>query len=767
MKNFFVLNLAFLLFSFAAIGKTTLKVKNEAELKTAISNAKPGDEIILSNGTWKNIQIKFDSKGTKDNPITLRAETSGKVSIEGVSDLKIGGSYLVIRGLYFRNGYTPSKSVIDFHIDSSKIANNCIVTDCVIEDFTQLNRVRSDHWIEFWGRHNELSNSYLSGKSNQGPTIMVILEGNEQINNYHKIINNHFGPRPRKGGPHGETIQIGDSGTSMASSYTIVEHNLFERCDGEVEIISNKSNNNIYRDNIFYKSEGSLVLRHGNYCTIDSNIFIGDENSDFMGGIRLINTGHWITNNYFYKIKGNEFRSALAVMNGVPKSPQNRYNQVTDAVVAYNTFVDCGTPWQLSVGANMDKSAVLPAQEIRSARPTRTIIANNLIYNSGDVKAPIKAYDKIDGILFKNNIINTDYESKSETKELQRNDFTLNKQSDWLYVPTANQTDVYNGFDFENITKDVFGNGRNPKNGIGAMVLPVEKNKGQINKKDFGTSWFSNDTLITKPKTVQVSTQKEFLKALSEASSNTIIELKSGIYKITESLKIDKTIAIQSRDKKSKAILEYNGANNTAAFLMLPKGNLVLNAVILKGKNTQNAFTTKEKEMSSAYNLKIENSEISQFDYVLKAYKDSFSDTIAINNSIIKDCKNGISLAAENDDLGEYNAEFLLITNTKFSTISNYILDYYRGGYDESTIGGNLIFDNNSVINSGKLEASGTLLKLQGIVNVTISNNIFSNNAVKTIAVLWGEKEQVNSNNKIDNSGEFKTEQNLKQKMMY
>jgi poly(beta-D-mannuronate) lyase len=299
------------------------------------------------------------------------------------------------------------------------------------------------------------------------------------------------------------------------------------------------------------------------------------------------------------------------------------------------------------------------------------------------------------------------------------------------------------------------------------MVLPVDKNKGQINKKDFGTTWFSNDTQITTPKTVQVSTQKDFLKALSEASSNTIIELKSGTYKITESLKIDKTIAIQSRDKKNKAILEYNGANNTAAFLMLPKGNLALNAVILKGKNTQNAFTTKEKEMSSAYNLKIENSEISQFDYVLKAYKDSFSDTIAINNSIIKDCKNGISLAAENDDLGEYNAEFLLITNTKFSTISNYILDYYRGGYDESTIGGNLIFDNNSVINSGKLEASGTLLKLQGIVNVTISNNIFSNNAVKTIAVLWGEKEQVNSNNKIDNSGEFKTEQNLKQKMMY
>ena len=216
--------------------------------------------------------------------------------------------------------------------------------------------------------------SISKGKSNQGPTIMVSLKGNEQINNYHQIINNHFEPRPRKGGPHGETIQIGDSGTSMAPCFTTVANNLFERCDGEVEVISNKSNNNEYRNNIFYKSEGSLVLRHGNYCTIDGNFFIGDDNSEFMGGIRVINSGHWITNNYFYKIKGKEFRSALAVMNGVPKSPQNRYNQVTDAVIAYNTFVDCITPWQFSVGANMDKSAVLPLQEIRSARPERIIV---------------------------------------------------------------------------------------------------------------------------------------------------------------------------------------------------------------------------------------------------------------------------------------------------------------------------------------------------------------------------------------------------------
>ena len=768
MKNVLFLTILFMLFSFSKMEeKNSIKVSNQEELNLAIKNAVAGDEIVLANGVWKNIQIKFYGKGTKDAPIVLRAETSGKVSIEGISDLKMGGTYLEVRGLYFKNGYTPSKTAIDFHIDSNTIANHCRVSDCVIEDFTQLNRNKDDHWVEFWGRYNQIDHCYLAGKSNQGPTIMVILEGNEQINNYHQIVNNHFGPRPRKGGPHGETIQIGDSGTSMSPSYTKVANNLFERCDGEVEIISNKSNNNQYRNNIFYKCEGSLVLRHGNYCTIDGNLFIGDDNSEFMGGIRVINTGHWITNNYFYKIKGKEFRSALAIMNGVPKSPQNRYNQVTDVVIAYNTFVDCITPWQLSVGANMDKSDVLPLQEIRSARPERTIVANNIIYNQIPNNFPIKAYDKVDGVFFKNNFTNSPNNSDVKGIGFKTMSFSMTQQTDWLFVPTMDQKEVFAGFDFETITKDLFGKDRNLANAVGAIVLPVDKNNGQINKKDFGSTWFSNEKPIVTPKTIKIGSANELVQALSKASSGTIFELKKGVYNLQESVVVDKQFTIRSKNKKNKATLVYNGQADTPAFLMLAKGNLTLENIILKGGKTQYAFTTAANEMSSAYNLKVKNSEIFDFDSVLKSYKDSFADSISFDNSILKNCKKGIILAAENDDLGEYNAEFVTITNSKFEGIQNAILEYYRGGYDESTIGGNLLFNNNTVTNCGKLEESGILIKSKGIVNVTISNTTFSNNSVKFIAVLWGEKEQQPINNLITNSGEFKTEQSIKQKMMY
>ncbi|NNE54666.1 MAG: alginate lyase, partial [Flavobacteriales bacterium] len=323
------LSIVILSFLISCETKNSVLVTNAAELEATISNAQPGTEIVMAKGEWNDVRIKFFGIGTEAQPITLRAEAPGEVIIQGESDLRLGGEHLVVDGLYFMNGASPSQAVIQFSINDDTLAFNARVTNCVIEDFNKSQRNKQDLWVRFKGRNNQMDHCYLAGKSNRGPTIRVDLEGNESIKNYHKINNNHFGPRPPKGGPSAETIQIGNSSTSMTPSYTQVYDNLFDRCNGEVEVISSKSNFNEFRNNVFYKSEGSLVTRHGNYCTVDGNYFIGDENSPHVGGIRLIGTGHWVTNNYFYNLRGEIFRSPLAVMNGIPKSPLNRYIQVT------------------------------------------------------------------------------------------------------------------------------------------------------------------------------------------------------------------------------------------------------------------------------------------------------------------------------------------------------------------------------------------------------------------------------------------------------
>lgn len=766
-RTILILSLLVLFVSCKSTAQTiSNKVSNIKELNNAIKNSNPGDNIVLANGIWKDVEIKFYGKGTKEKPITLTAEEKGKVTIEGVSNLKLGGSYLIVNGLYFKNGHTPSKNLIQFKIDSETVANNCKVTECVIEEFTQPDRDVSDHWIEFWGRHNELSNCYIAGKSNFGPTIMVRLDGNENIYNYHQIINNHFGPRPRKGGPHGETIQIGNSGTSMTPSHVNVSHNLFDRCNGEIEIISSKSNFNEFTNNVFFESEGSLVLRHGNYAKIDGNVFIGNDNSRFIGGIRVINTGHWITNNYFYKIKGEAFRSALAVMNGIPKSPLNRYNQVTDVVAAYNTFIDCKSPWQFSVGSNVSQSDVLPASEIRSARPERVVVANNVIYNEVPDENPIVNYDKVDGVTFKNNIINSENKSEIKPEGLITKKVSVTKKSNNLFVLNENLNDVYVGFDFETITKDLFGNDRTSEtNSIGAVVNPVKANPVLIDKTKYGTSWFSSEKAKKSPKTHNVSTSDDLINKLKEVNAGDIISLKKGKYTVNTSLIIDKDISIVSRDKNNKSELLFT--SEKTAFEMHPKGNLMLKNIILTGNKSQNTFTTLDKNMSKAYNLFIDNVEIKYFKSVLEVSKGSFADSVSVSNSVIKNCERGFMLNKEKNDGGDYNSEFVTITNTTFDNIQEVVLDYYRGGYDESTIGGNLTLKNNTFTNSGKAEKDEILIKNRGIVNVEFTNNTFKNNPVKIIAILWGEKGQEPGVNTIVNSGKIEVVQNLELKLMY
>ena len=677
---------------------------------------------------------------------------------------------MIASGLFFRNGQTPSDVVLEFRTHRDTVANHCALINSVILDYNQLKRDRSDRWVEFHGRHNTLDHCYIAGKSNRGPTVRVDIEGNKSIRNYHQITNNHFGPRPPKGGPSGETIQLGNSFTSMSPSNTLVANNLFERCDGEVEVISSKTNFNEFRNNVFYKSEGSLVMRHGNYCIVDGNYFIGDKDSEQMGGIRVINTGHWIVNNYFYNLKGSSFRSPLAVMNGIPKSPLNRYNQVTDVVVAFNTWVNSTSPWQFGVGTNISQKDVLPASEIRSARPKRTVVANNLIYNETGDQQPIVAHDSIDGILFKNNLISNQGVAFKQNSGLTPDSFLIKPIDDYIYLPESDfkDSDLYPGFEFEKIAKDIFGNSRSSSNRAGAMVAYPEKELDILDKSKYGTSFYSNEPVEKKATIIQVEKGKGTIaQALSKAKDGDVLELAAGKYVVQESLVIDKNITKQSKKGASKTVLQFKGPEDRALFEMHPKGDLILSGVRLIGSGTQMAFASLKENMSSLYNIHASEIEVEEFKFILKAYKESFSDEIVFNKSRFANCTMGIELAEETNDKGDYNVENLIVDGCEFDNIKGSPIDYYRGGYDESTIGGHLSLTNSSFTNCGAEVKEEVLIGTYGIVNVDISNNTFKENPVKYAAFLWGAKNNSHSGNTLINSGEIKVEENLKLRLLY
>lgn len=66
-------------------------VRDQAAYAAAVKRAAPGDRILLADGEWRDFQIVFSGEGTADKPITLAAQTPGKVIISGQSNLRIGG----------------------------------------------------------------------------------------------------------------------------------------------------------------------------------------------------------------------------------------------------------------------------------------------------------------------------------------------------------------------------------------------------------------------------------------------------------------------------------------------------------------------------------------------------------------------------------------------------------------------------------------------------------------------------------------------------
>ena len=753
-----------------ALAQTDVRVSTAAELSAAIADAEPGTEIVMADGEWSDVRIRFVGTGTAEAPITLRAETPGQVILRGASDLWLAGEHLVVDGLHFRDGAAPGDAVVQFAVSEDSLANHSRVTNCAIDGFNKPQRDQTDLWVRFRGRHNQLDHCYLAGKSNRGPTVRVDLEGTPSVYNYHRIHSNHFGPRPPKGGPSAETIQIGDSSTSMSPSHTIVENNLFDRCDGEVEVISSKANFNEFRGNVFYRSEGSLVTRHGAYVTVDGNYFIGDGESPYYGGVRLIGTGHRVVNNYFYGLSGTEFRAPLALMNGIRRPAINRYFQVTDVVVAHNTWVDTDSPWQIGVGSNVDQAEVLPPSEIRDQAPTRTLLANNVIYNSEGDDTPILRVDSIDGIEFRSNVIDNQDVPFESVEGLLERDLSYETLGDNVWVPTAglDAVPVYRGFEFDRITEDVFGQPRGEHNAVGATNGTRPNGVDILDRAQYGPRWHDLEAPGEEAFQVHlVSDAAGLARAAAEAAPGDVIELAPGTYEVRSPLAIDKALTVRAAEASDRPLIRYTGVAATPAFEMNPGGHLQLASVALEGNGETFAFAPLQSGMSSLYTLEVEDSEISDFDTVLKAYKHSFADVIRFESTRIRNSANGLELSAEDDDRGDYNAEFVTVLDSEFDRVGANVIDYYRGGYDESTVGGTLTVRGSTFTHSGADEETETLINTYGIINVDLSGNTFRNNDVERVALLWGAKNNTHADNAIEDSGEIVVEQNLPQRLVY
>lgn len=363
-------------------------VSDPSSFAQATQKLDAGDTIILQAGTWADAHLKIHARGTAEKPVTIKAQTPGKVVLTGDSRITIAGEHIVVDGLWFQN--PTGEEAIELRIDSDELANDCRVTNCAVTNEFQAAPGKSARFVSIYGARHRIDHCYIAGKTTEGTTMVVWLSNEAKDQGQHQIDHNHFGPRQKLGKNGGETIRLGDSKTSMLTAACVVEHNLFEKCDGEAECISNKSCGNIYRHNTFKGVSGTITLRHGNGCRVENNVFLGDK-AKGSGGVRIIGEDHVVTGNLFDGLTGDNERSAMCFMLGIPDSVPNGYFQVKRAKVTNNTFVNC--EHNILIGMSGDKKAKLP--------PLETEITGNHIQTSKGEAFEIKC--AVDGVTMKNN----------------------------------------------------------------------------------------------------------------------------------------------------------------------------------------------------------------------------------------------------------------------------------------------------------------------------------------------------------------------------
>jgi len=710
---------------FFLFGKTIL-VRNAAEISAQLNTLQPGDTLLMKSGFWKDQQIVIRGNGTVDQPIVLLAQEPGKVWLTGRSNLRIGGQYVVVSGLYFTNGYSPDGAVVEFRDDRHQPAKHSRLTNSAIVNFNPPNKNTAYKWVSMYGQYNRVDHSYFAGKNHQGATLVVWVA---TFPNYHRIDHNHFGPRPELGSNGGETIRIGTSDFSMYDSYTTVEWNYFEHCDGEIEIISNKSGKNIYRYNTFDESRGTLTLRHGNACDVYANFFFGN-NLDGTGGVRIIGEDQRVYNNYFQDLNGTDLRAAISIMNGVPNSPLNRYFQVKRAKVLFNTVVNSYEP--LVIGAGADDEKTLP--------PKDCLIAGNAIlspYNHEIVTVEAQPINMTwaDNIFFGPEI------GLPSTPGITVIDLKLALSADGLYRPQEGSPLIGAAQDtFAFITQDMDGQPRTSPTDVGADQVSTEpKVIYPLKAGDVGPDWFPPEPPPIPVIQVQAGLDS-LTNALQKADDGDIIELISsgGQYPVSVPLNISKNVTIRGQQGMSElpVIVPAEGDTLNSFFYWSKGKRLNLQKLILDG-HQQVSFIFKNSQTNSSLtcdSVTIQNSKFAVF----KALSGSLADSLLFSNTSFFHSAAGIVANSEPENSGNYNIKFLKLENCTVWDFKGAFIDIYGGDDIPFTPGPQIMVNHSTFYDCGR--SGSSMIDAREVDFTTVKNSIFSlGNSDLPVITLYGQ----------------------------
>ncbi|MEM8501182.1 MAG: chondroitinase-B domain-containing protein [Pseudomonadota bacterium] len=311
------------------------RVTNVSQLSAALSRARPGGVVWVADGTYNLTSHNEEwfywnssNSGTASNKVYLLAENKGRVTFQGGGRIALRANHIVVAGIAFNIetrlfgdnirfahnkvfGATPRRFHVGIYGDDAEIDNT---------EFTQI----TGHamWM-------------AQGHSNGPGTIK---RPHVHHNEWRDI------PVPSRG--ESTNIMLGYSLAPLPAGYddnveALIENNIFERAQGDWEVISVKSSRNVIRNNCFIANGKSFIeIRMGNENIVTGNKFGNIDNSGFhISGHRNV-----FAFNYFARDTPGQYamelhsRGQYAAPAEVPSWAVWRFNSADDNVISSNVF---------------------------------------------------------------------------------------------------------------------------------------------------------------------------------------------------------------------------------------------------------------------------------------------------------------------------------------------------------------------------------------------------------------------------------------------
>jgi poly(beta-D-mannuronate) lyase len=402
---------------------------------------------------------------------------------------------------------------------------------------------------------------------------------------------------------------------------------------------------------------------------------------------------------------------------------------VRDVVIAGNHFIDCDNI-ELCAGKDFE----------RTATPKNVLLAGNIFYTSKSIKI-FHEYDDISGISFKENYSNYPQAHTQTQVSLQL---------------SADHYPSLKGLPKFSVTvQGLFDNKK---------IILEDNNTGPdwLNKEDFHKEEERKGSKIYS--TPGSNTLYEV--ALKAKPCDTIVLSNNGAYYLSKT--IDIRFPLYFTAEKGTSI-EFEGERGGFSFFSIENGgSLYLSNIrfigISKNGIAESFIRTSKQPTIEHYKLFVDGCSFLNLTdgrkHAFRAFAGSFADSIVFTNCLFHDITGEvISIAAEKEDKGYYNAENIIFKNCVFNKILMGAIDIYRGGNDESTTGPFVTIDHCTFNNVGNTEL-GYAVRLYGVQFSTTTNCLF-NNSGKSGRAVWyedfGWTKNLISNTNLFNSGKIQS----------